>query len=417
MKRVLTILLILAMTLSMAGCGSSGGTGSAAAPTAESTAAAAPAAPTAAPAEPSAEPAAEPAAQENDGHPEIPGLTYLRTMEKEYAIQFDVYYYEGGYKYLAIGDGNNYLVVPEGAEPPAGLDSSVKVLQQPLDNIYLAATAVMALFDAMDALDTIALTSLNASDWYVAGAKAAMERGEIVFGGKYSEPDYELIVDNDISLALENTMILHTPKVIEMIELLGVPVFIEYSSYEAHPLGRTEWIKLFGALINREAEAEEAFRRCTAMMAEIQTYASTGKTVAIFLVDSTGKAQVRSTDDYLSRIVEIGGGVNAFSYVTVADSGRSNVNMTMEEFYANAMDVDYLIYNSSGYSAGVNTLQALLEKSDLLADCKAYKEGNIFWIGPEVYQQSDKLGDLIYDVHLMLTDGDESQMTFLHHME
>ena len=52
-------------------------------------------------------------APEESGPPTLPGLTYERTMEKRYARQFDVYYYEGGYKYLAIGDGNSYLVVPE----------------------------------------------------------------------------------------------------------------------------------------------------------------------------------------------------------------------------------------------------------------------------------------------------------------
>lgn len=348
--------------------------------------------------------------------PELPGLTWVSSMEKEYATQFDVHYYEGGYKYLEIGDGNAYLLVPEGKEPPPELDASIQVLRQPLDNLYLAATACMSLFDAMDALDAVALTSLDADEWYVEGAKAAMERGEILYGGKYSEPDYELLVNSDVSLAIENTMINHTPKVIEMIEMLGIPVFIEYSSYEPHPLGRTEWIKLFGAMLDREEEAETAFRARTAIMDELRDYPNTGKTVAIFLIDSTGKAQVRSSDDYLSKIVEIAGGQNAFTYVTVEESGRTNVNMTMEEFYATAVDADYLIYNASGYSAGVDTLEKLFDKSDLLRECRAVQEGHIWWIGGETYQLSDRLGDLISDIHLMLT-GQAGEMTFLHRME
>ena len=50
-------------------------------------------------------------------------------------------------------------------------------------------------------------------------------------------------------------MILHTPKVQEMIEDLDIPVFIDRSSYETHPLGRTEWIKLYGAMMDKEEEA------------------------------------------------------------------------------------------------------------------------------------------------------------------
>ena len=64
----------------------------------------------------------------------------------------------------------------------------------------------------------------------------------------------------------------------------------------------------------------------------------------------------------------------------------------------------------------MDSLEKLYEKSDLLKDCRAVKEGNIWWIGPETYQMSDKLGDLISDIHRMLT-GEEGEMTFLHHME
>ena len=39
-------------------------------------------------------------------------------------------------------------------------------------------------------------------------------------------------------------MIYHTPEVKEQLEDFGVPVLVERSSYENHPLGRMEWIKL-----------------------------------------------------------------------------------------------------------------------------------------------------------------------------
>ena len=70
----------------------------------------------------------------------------------------------------------------------------------------------------------------------------------------YSEPDYEMLVDQDCDVAIESTMILHTPKVQEMIEDLDIPVFIDRSSYETHPLARTEWIKLYGAMLDKEEE-------------------------------------------------------------------------------------------------------------------------------------------------------------------
>ena len=40
----------------------------------------------------------------------------------------------------------------------------------------------------------------------------AMEEGKIAYAGKYSAPDYEQILAAGCRLAIENTMILHTPE-------------------------------------------------------------------------------------------------------------------------------------------------------------------------------------------------------------
>ena len=47
-------------------------------------------------------------------------------------------------------------------------------------------------------------------------------------------------------------MIYHTPEVKERLEEFGIPVLVERSSYESHPLGRVEWIKLYGVLLGKE---------------------------------------------------------------------------------------------------------------------------------------------------------------------
>lgn len=47
-----------------------------------------------------------------------------------------------------------------------------------------------------------------------------MEDGDIIYAGKYSAPDYEMILNENCGLAIENTMILHTPEVKEQMENL-----------------------------------------------------------------------------------------------------------------------------------------------------------------------------------------------------
>ena len=192
---------------------------------------------------------------------EVSGLTWESELPVEYADQFTVDFYEGGYALIQIVDGGAFLLVPEGMDAPDGLSADVCVLKKPIDRMYLAATSAMALIDAVDGLGSVRLSSVDKSGWYVENAVTAMEKGDILFGGKYSEPDYELMVSEGCDLAVESTMIYHSPKVKEMIELLGIPVLVDSSSRESHPLGRSEWMKLYGVLLDRVDEAEAARQR------------------------------------------------------------------------------------------------------------------------------------------------------------
>ena len=347
--------------------------------------------------------------------PEIPELTFERAMDLTYAKEFDVYYYKDGYKLIDVHEDRQYLIVPEGKEAPEGLDEDIVVIKQPVQNIYMAATATMSLFDRLDALDTISFSGLEASGWYVENAKEAMESGDITYAGKYSEPDYEKIVDGDCNLAIEPTMILHMPKVQEMIEDLGIPVFVDYSSYESHPLGRTEWIKLYGAMLNKEDQAETFFEDQAKVIEELKDFKNTEKTVAYFYMNSDGSVVVRKSDDYIPSMIEIAGGRYIFTDLKNADSNAPSVKLTMEEFYATAVDTDYLIYNGT-IDGQVSSIADLESKSDLFAEFKAVKDGNVWYTGKNLYQATDTVGELIGDIHHMLTDGDASQMTFLEKM-
>ena len=130
-------------------------------------------------------------------------LTYDHSMELEYAKMFAVDYYQNDYALVTIADDGKYLIVPEGESVPEDMDKDITVLQQPIQNIYLAASAAMDTFVATDALDAVRFSSLKADGWYIEEAKKAMEDGDIIYAGKYSAPDYEMILNENCGLCYQ----------------------------------------------------------------------------------------------------------------------------------------------------------------------------------------------------------------------
>lgn len=350
-------------------------------------------------------------------HDESVGLVYESSMELQYAENFSVDYYQGGYTLLTTTmDGERLLIVPEEKKVPDGLEEDIAVLQRPIKDLYLVASSVMDMFSELDGLDAVTFSGQKEENWYVEAAREAMARGDIVYAGKYNKPDYELIVSGNCSLAIENMMISHSPEVMEKLEDFGIPAIIEYSSYESHPLGRVEWVKFFGALLGKEEQAQKVFQEQVAILEQVTAEEKTDKTVAFFFITSNGLVQVRQSSDYVPKMIELAGGKYIFENLGDPETKRSTMNMQIEEFYNGAKDADFIIYNSS-IDGGVATVEELLDKCALLEDFKAVQEGNVWCTTNDMYQQSMSIGYLMEDIHTMLQEEGEEDMQYLFRLE
>ena len=334
-------------------------------------------------------------------------LNLQGNMELKYARNFNVDYYRGGYSLISISDGSKYLVVPEDQDIPTDIDEDITVLKQPINNIYLVATSAMCLFDALDSLDAISLSGTKAEDWYIENARTAMESSNIIYAGKYNIPDYELIMSNNCNLAIESTMINHTPEVKDKLKELGIPVLIDQSSYESHPLGRTEWIKLYGLLTGKESEAKQLFDEQSNYIDKLKGQEKTDKTVAFFYISSSGNAIARKSGDYVTRMIELAGGNYIFDHLGNPESATSTVTLEMEEFYATAKNADFIIYNST-IDGELSSIEELVGKNSLLKDFKAVQNNNVWCTGKNMFQETTQFGLMISDIGRMLTDDDRN---------
>ncbi len=321
----------------------------------------------------------------------------------------------GQYALITIADQSRFLVVPEGRPVPPRVASDVTVLTRPLTNVYLAASATMSLVVALDALPAVGFSALAADAWYLPEARAAMESGRIRFGGKYSAPDYEMLVAGAPSLAIENTMINHAPQVKEKLVALGIPVLVEQSSYESHPLGRTEWIKLFGALLGKQPLALARFAEQQANLDRLAGRPATGRTVAFFHISTAGYVVTRKSGDYIPRLIELAGGSYVFSDLTDGKA-TSTINLEMEKFYATARDADVIVYNST-VGGDLHSMAELVALNPLLAEFRAVRTGDVWCTGRDFYQDMMGMGVLVTDLDRVLTDPQApDRLTYLHRL-
>ncbi len=244
-----------------------------------------------------------------------------------------------------------------------------------------------------------------------------MQDGKILYAGKYSEPDYEMIMNHGCPLAVESTMIGHASEVKDKLEELGIAVLVDHASMEKHPLGRTEWMKLYAALLNEEEKAEQLFQQQVDYLNEVLNSEDTGKTVVFFHISSSGYVVARKTGDYVSKMIELAGGHYVFDNLGDPETSTSTVTIEMETFFANAKDADYIIYNST-IGGEIRSLDELLEKSDLLAEFKAVQNGNVWCTNQNMYQETTKLGEMVQSFHKIFSGeaADLDQLPYLYRL-
>ena len=347
--------------------------------------------------------------------PDFAAMHWEQGMELSYATRFRVEKSEE-YYLITIVDSDRFLLVPEGFPFPEGVPEEVTLLQKPLEKLYIASSSVFDLIRQTDALGNVRFSGTKSDSLYIPEVKAAMENGSILFAGKYSLPDYELLLSQGCDLAVENTMIYHNPTVKEKLESLGIPVWVEASSYEQHPLGRMEWIRLYGLLLDRQKEADDFFNATVEKLSPLLDREKTGCRVAFFYINTNGAVNVRKPGDYIAKMIDLAGGEYVITAKEEEENALSTMNMQMEDFYLAAKDADVIIYNST-ITGTLDSVNELVEMNSLFEDFKAVREGRVYCTDKNFFQETTAIGDLLEDLCRVVRYEDKTQFHQLIRLE
>ena len=240
----------------------------------------------------------------DDSAPEITGLEYKDETTLEHAKYFKLYHYAKGITLLEVdmttdtarkpetvdsgkenakteaadsqeltgteklymGNVVKYLIVPEGAVIPAGLDKDVIVINQPVESAYVASTDALNILDKLDLTDKVTTLGMEKEDCTVDSLTAALEDGSVTFAGKDEDTDYKALVKSQCGISILSSDILPTEEAdteakenllkdsAEKYSTLKIPFIVDRSADEKDDNAKAEWEKAYEAIFVTDEE-------------------------------------------------------------------------------------------------------------------------------------------------------------------
>lgn len=242
--------------------------------------------------------------------PEIMGLSYQSETKVEHAKYFKIYHYDQGITLLEIDQGKDedtketktkdtkedtdsgltpaqeeklalykakivrYLIVPEDAEIPAGLDKEMIVIQKPKKSAYVGSEEVLEILDKLNATDQITSAGVKQKNCKVEGIAKAMKAKKIIYAGTYKKPENKKLMKSKCDLAILSNKILPDEKnekkmsvedqqkryeeLAEKFVLLDVPMIVDRSADEKKNDAKVEWSKVYEAIFAQTDSADSS---------------------------------------------------------------------------------------------------------------------------------------------------------------
>ena len=242
--------------------------------------------------------------------PEIMGLSYQSETKVEHAEYFKIYHYDQGITLLEIDQGKDedtkeiktkdtkedtdsgltpaqeeqlalykakivrYLIVPEDAEMPAGLDKEMIVIQKPKKSAYVGSEEVLEILDKLNATDQITSVGVKQKNCKVESIAKAMKAKKIIYAGTYKKPENKKLMKSKCDLAILSNKILPDEKnekkmsvedqqkryeeLAEKFVLLDIPMIVDRSADEEKNDAKVEWSKVYEAIFAQTDSADSS---------------------------------------------------------------------------------------------------------------------------------------------------------------
>lgn len=192
------------------------------------------------------------------------GLNYISSDKIDHSSFIRIHRYEGGYVCIVVEGADRYLIVPESAELPVGIEQEATIIQQPVMSLHSGSDSALDMIgDILSGASFASSEEAPVAAWWDAAEPnyaALLTAGSdlVIVPETFAEPDAGEDLDAEAAAAMTDVR--------ERLELLGVPMFVDRSADEVDEGGRLEWLKVYGILLGYENEAQSLYEAAVAYL-------------------------------------------------------------------------------------------------------------------------------------------------------
>lgn len=291
-----------------------------------------------------------------------------------------------------------YVLVQCGTPRPDGFADALMV-DVPVQQVAALTSTELPHLHTLNLLDR--LVAVEEFDYVNTPAvRTLIDKGMVQEVGGGANVDTELLIDLSpdlvVTFAYGNADYDAHPKLLEA----GLPVALNAGYMETSPLGRSEWLKVTSLFFNAEAAANVAFDSIAAeyaKMAALVDAVDTLPTVLVGIARGDGW-RVPGGQSYFARYVADAGG----AYLWAEDDATGSLPLDFEVVYDQALDADFWLPNTGGWS----TLDDVIAADARYGDFAAVANGTVYnnnanlnqWGGNDYWETG------VANPHLVLAD-------------
>ncbi len=203
--------------------------------------------------------------------------------------------------------------------------SNEVILNIPLKSIIPFSTSYLSMIDTLGELNSIIAVE-NENYIYNPKLLKRIASKKVITIGSSSQLNLEAILLSSPDAIITIGTPGETAKQIQKLSTAGIPFIKNYDWQESHPLGKAEWIKFFGALYDKNEEANTIFNSIKSNYNQLKHKKGKEKPSILFSSLYNGVWYIPGGNSYASQYIKDAGG----TYPWINDSTKGSLPLSFE---------------------------------------------------------------------------------------